>query len=147
MKFKIIRNVYRSVGQPVCRLILGDKMDAELSKVRPKPFSGITGTIGFIDFIVRNTFVPKKNAPEKLRLWLSEDFTKVRSFTILMIGIEPEFRGKKYFPFMVNLAERMAKKLHCQCVIYHTIQNKQVLGWALERGFKPFFDHAVKYLE
>ncbi len=144
VNFEIVKNVYKSVGHPVHRLILGEKMSAGESKVQPKPQYSITGTIGFMDFTVQEIGVPKRDAPEKLRS--SEDFVKVKSFIILMVGIEPRYRSKRYFPFMVQLAEKMARKLGCQCIVYHTIKNEKVLAWAMKYGFRPFFNHAMKYL-
>lgn len=143
VKTEYIEHVYKTAGESVTRLLLGERIAGRLSKVSPRPYKGDTGTIGYMDFQVRPRRVPRKNSSEPYR---SKDYTILKSFTILVAGVEPEYRGRKYFSLMMQLADKLANELNCDCIVYDMIQSELVLKWVKKKGLKLFDKNAVKYL-
>ncbi len=136
---ELIENVYGNIH----RLILGDKMNASISKVSPSPaynFRGKsqTGNIGFADFQVTEKSVPdKKDASKRVVL---------KAFVVLLAGIEPEYRSKGHFGMLMKLCEQLAQKFKCKCIVWDCIKNKDVKVWAEKNGYLLYDLNAVKYL-
>jgi len=145
MEWHIIKDVYRVRNQPVDRIVFGEEMSSQLSKeVEFKPMGDVTGTIGFLDYQIDEMPVPEKNS--KFLKLTEEDFILKKTFKVLLAVIEPDFICTVSFFSIVDRAYLIAKDDQCECLVLDPLENEEILRWAKNNHFQPFFKHAIKYL-
>ena len=143
--YEIIENLYKSYEGSINRLIIGKKINSNLSKMENfRPQYGFTGNIGYIDYQITMLDVPKTEAKENTTD--HSDYIKMLTFRILIIGIEPEYRSKGYFSSVVEFIYNKARESKCQCIVFDTIENDKLKRYLRINGAKLFFKNAIKYL-
>ncbi len=109
------------------RTVLGKLINAEERTVfggRNTPDAGTkTGSIGFIDLLKREVWVPKDYPKEEIRFL---DFEKRLAVNILTIGIEPKYRKNPLYAMtLINKAEETARKWGFGEIVAHTISGEK----------------------
>lgn len=136
--------VINSVYPRVHHLILGERMDSSKSKVSPSPRyfmrgKSPTGTIGFADFRVEEYVVPDRSD--------HSNRVVLKAFHVLLVGIEPEYRGIKYPLLLPELIQKMAKEFNCKCIVYGFIKSEAVMKWLKRKKLIIDGSNAVEYLD
>lgn len=149
---------FQGKSNEVYRVALGELIDAtDRETFRPDAMMGRdrhtkSGSIGFMDVVVRDQFVPREGArpmpnPHRspyLRFqYASQDCEIVRALTIFDIGIEPQYRRQGYATLLKKRAEELAVEWGLEVVVSETINNPIIRGLNRKLGY-TLYDRGMK---
>ena len=117
---------------PVYRVALGKLIPANQRKTERVSFDNSqTGSVGFMDVARLNRAIPART---------EEDYETKEVLAILVMGIEPEFRGRiGYLRYFFERAETLAREWGLDTVVADSIKNPK-LRRVIERfGYETYF--------
>ncbi|MBI2656860.1 GNAT family N-acetyltransferase [Candidatus Woesearchaeota archaeon] len=134
----------RGKNQSVYRVALGELIEATERKTFPpgwkSPDHGNkSGSIGFMDLTIREQFVPKEGAsPYRNHEYLMRDCERVRTLTILTIGIEQKYWGKGYARLLKQRAEEITREWGLDTIVADMIENPIMRDFNVRRGYQLY---------
>ncbi|TAL48303.1 GNAT family N-acetyltransferase, partial [archaeon] len=127
---------YKVCSEPVYRVALGKLIPARERKTfRPVYFAehDKTGSVGFMDVVIRYWELPKHGSD-----WSERE--RVKTLTLLSIGIEPQYRGRGFARFLKQRAEQIAREWDLDVVVGDNIQNPIMIELNRKMGYTLLYN-------
>lgn len=120
----------------IARVALGKLMDSRKRhsfrpdlRYSPNEFGNLTGSVGFMDFVIRPCWVPPESYTGE------EMFVREAAVDVLRISVEPVFLGRGYSKLLMRRAEEIAVEEKVGEVVVDMIKSERLKEHLGHRGY------------